>query len=239
MAYLYRHIRLDKNEPFYIGIGSDDNYDRANSKNSRNPHWTNITNITDYEIDIMLEDLSWEQACKKEREFIAFYGRKDLGLGTLSNLTDGGEGLSNPSNDTIETISKSVSNYWNSLSTEAKILKNKKSGEAVKEYINTLTTNQKLEHNKKVSLGWSKRSDTQKIDYANKKITQVEKIWKNRSKLDKDNIFKKISETLNGKYKGVKKGPQKNIECPHCNKIGGESNMKRYHFDNCKKLVRR
>ena len=21
MAYLYRHIRLDKNEPFYIGIG--------------------------------------------------------------------------------------------------------------------------------------------------------------------------------------------------------------------------
>jgi hypothetical protein len=23
MAYLYRHIRHDKNEPFYIGIGSD------------------------------------------------------------------------------------------------------------------------------------------------------------------------------------------------------------------------
>jgi hypothetical protein len=22
MAYVYRHIRLDKNEPFYIGIGS-------------------------------------------------------------------------------------------------------------------------------------------------------------------------------------------------------------------------
>jgi len=21
MAYLYRHIRLDKNEPFYVGIG--------------------------------------------------------------------------------------------------------------------------------------------------------------------------------------------------------------------------
>lgn len=28
MAYLYRHIRLDKNEPFYIGIGSDSNYNR-------------------------------------------------------------------------------------------------------------------------------------------------------------------------------------------------------------------
>ena len=31
MAYLYRHIRLDKNEPFYIGIGSNElnNYKRA------------------------------------------------------------------------------------------------------------------------------------------------------------------------------------------------------------------
>ena len=29
MAYVYRHIRLDKNEPFYIGIGSDKEYKRA------------------------------------------------------------------------------------------------------------------------------------------------------------------------------------------------------------------
>jgi len=31
--------------------------------------------------------------------------------------------------------------------------------------------------------------------------------------------------------KGVK---QPIITCPHCNKSGGESNIKRYHFDNCK-----
>jgi hypothetical protein len=30
MAYVYRHIRLDKNEPFYIGIGSDSSFARAN-----------------------------------------------------------------------------------------------------------------------------------------------------------------------------------------------------------------
>jgi hypothetical protein len=30
MVYLYRHIRLDKNEPFYIGIGSDKQYKRSN-----------------------------------------------------------------------------------------------------------------------------------------------------------------------------------------------------------------
>ena len=32
MAYIYRHIRLDKNEPFYIGIGSDKDYKRAYNK---------------------------------------------------------------------------------------------------------------------------------------------------------------------------------------------------------------
>ena len=28
--------------------------------------------------------------------------------------------------------------------------------------------------------------------------------------------------------------PQKQIMCPYCNKSGGATNMKRYHFDNCK-----
>ena len=28
--------------------------------------------------------------------------------------------------------------------------------------------------------------------------------------------------------------PQAKITCPHCGKVGGNSNMKRYHFDNCK-----
>jgi group I intron endonuclease len=27
---------------------------------------------------------------------------------------------------------------------------------------------------------------------------------------------------------------QKKIKCPHCGKIGGQGNMKRYHFNNCK-----
>lgn len=28
--------------------------------------------------------------------------------------------------------------------------------------------------------------------------------------------------------------PQKQIKCPNCNKVGGITNMKRYHYDNCK-----
>lgn len=92
MAYVYRHIRLDKNEPFYIGIGSDARYHRANYKLGRNNLWNKIVNLTEYKVEIMLDDLTWEEACEKEKEFISLYGRKNLNKGCLSNLTDGGEG---------------------------------------------------------------------------------------------------------------------------------------------------
>jgi hypothetical protein len=93
MAYVYRHIRLDTNQPFYIGISSDTNYKRAYTKSRRNAHWRNIIQKTKYEVKILLDDLTWEQACEKEMEFIALYGRTDLNTGILCNKTLGGEGF--------------------------------------------------------------------------------------------------------------------------------------------------
>jgi hypothetical protein len=90
MTYLYRHIRLDTNQPFYIGIGINN---RAYSRLGRNKFWKNIVNKTEYRVDILLEDLTWEEACEKEREFITLYGRRDLDKGPLVNLTDGGDGV--------------------------------------------------------------------------------------------------------------------------------------------------
>jgi hypothetical protein len=109
MWNVYRHIRLDKNEPFYIGIGKT-KY-RAKSKYNRSIFWHRIVSKTDYEIDILFDNLTWEQAKEKEKEFIKLYGRKDLGNGSLVNMTDGGDGssgLSIPRNEEwIEKISKS------------------------------------------------------------------------------------------------------------------------------------
>ena len=95
MAYVYRHIRLDKNEPFYIGIGSDMTNKRANEKARRSNIWKNIVAKSDYEIEILFNDITYEEAKLKEIEFIKLYGRIDLGNGTLANLTDGGDGLIN------------------------------------------------------------------------------------------------------------------------------------------------
>jgi hypothetical protein len=94
MAYIYRHIRLDKNEPFYIGIGSDDTgkFKRAYSINERNRFWNFIINKTSWVTEIVIDNLTWEEACEKEKELIKLYGRKDKSTGILCNLTDGGEG---------------------------------------------------------------------------------------------------------------------------------------------------
>jgi hypothetical protein len=80
------------NTPFYVGIGSDNKYIRANESKNRTKWWKSIYNKSEINIQIILDNLSWEEACEKEKEFIALYGRKDLGKGNLVNMTDGGEG---------------------------------------------------------------------------------------------------------------------------------------------------
>lgn len=92
MPYVYRHIRLDNNTVFYIGIGSDNRYNRANEKKSRSLHWKNIVKKTDYEVEILFEHEDYNFIKEKEVEFISLYGRNDLGLGTLCNKTNGGDG---------------------------------------------------------------------------------------------------------------------------------------------------
>jgi len=99
--YLYRHIRLDKNEVFYVGVGQKTKhytsykkeYRRAFEKNTnRTNYWKNIINQTDYEVEIVLESNNYDFILEKEKEFIKLYGRKDLGLGVLVNLNNGGGG---------------------------------------------------------------------------------------------------------------------------------------------------
>ena len=89
---VYRHIRPDKDEVFYIGKGYV-HTKRAYMSSRRNSHWHNIVNKNGgkFEVDIMLEGLTNEEAVLKEIEFIKLYGRKCDG-GTLCNLSLGGGG---------------------------------------------------------------------------------------------------------------------------------------------------
>lgn len=107
--YLYRHIRLDKNEPFYIGVGTKKTgktfiqiYIRAFTKHDKRSLWKRIVSKSNYEIEILMESNDRNFLLNKEKEFIKLYGRIDLKTGTLANLTDGGEGGSNKSREQLD-----------------------------------------------------------------------------------------------------------------------------------------
>lgn len=86
---LYFHINSVKNEIFYVGIG---NSKRPYTKHHRNNFWFNIVNKYNYIVDIIEENLTWEEACEREIFYISKIGRRDLCKGPLVNMTNGGEG---------------------------------------------------------------------------------------------------------------------------------------------------
>lgn len=201
MAILYRHIRLDKNEVFYVGIG--ENEERAYNKRGRSIYWKRVVSKGGYEIELVFEDLTWEQACEKEKEFIALYGRKDLGTGILVNMTDGGDG---------------TSGIFRSEEWKQARRKEKKGN----------TYGLGFKHSKEARALMSKA----KLGANNpsKKVEVIEKAKKTR----KVNPFKHTKETLQ-KMKRPR-GHQKQLTCPHCNKTGGATGIKQWHFENCKYL---
>lgn len=100
--YIYAHRRKDNDQIFYIGKGTirpnrktnKSKYYRAYSTQGRSKFWNRIVNKHSYYVDILFHFDNELDAFEKERELISFYGRRDLGLGPLCNLTNGGEGES-------------------------------------------------------------------------------------------------------------------------------------------------
>jgi hypothetical protein len=136
--YLYRHIRLDKNEPFYIGIGSKQNkkpcrlkseYRRAYETNRKESSiWNNIVSKTEYEVEILFESDDYEFIKQKEIEFIKLYGRINKNTGCLANMTDGGDGFVGyiPSEERIEKLRIRLSNRVQSESEKQKRIESRK-----------------------------------------------------------------------------------------------------------------
>lgn len=90
--YLYRHIRLDKNEPFYIGVGTirDSNsyhtkYTRAFKWIERPSAWLEIASKTEFDVEILFESPDRNFILEKEREFINIHKSRLFDGGTLVN----------------------------------------------------------------------------------------------------------------------------------------------------------
>lgn len=98
--FVYQHIRIDNDMIFYIGIGTQPKngllYERAYTSWGRNPSWKGVARFTNYRVEIVADLDTREEAENMEKLLIAQYGRKDQGLGPLTNRTDGGEKVKAP-----------------------------------------------------------------------------------------------------------------------------------------------
>jgi hypothetical protein len=96
MWYVYIWKRPG-NVPFYIGIGKTAQRWNPLYARTRNPHCYRtvmLEGISNIQIEL-IQDLSKRDASRLEQTLIWYYGRADLGLGPLTNLTDGGDGVQN------------------------------------------------------------------------------------------------------------------------------------------------
>jgi hypothetical protein len=84
--YVYVHRRKTDGSVFYVGKGKG--YRFKEIKN-RNIYWKRIVNRSGFTVDIVVNNINEICAFSIERALIKFYGRKNL-----SNMTDGGEGIS-------------------------------------------------------------------------------------------------------------------------------------------------
>jgi len=194
MAIVYEHLRNDTNEVFYVGIGKEEG--RAFDKHNRNKHWHNIVNKAGYTVNIIYKDIEYEEAKNIEILLIEKYGRKNLGLGNLVNLTDGGEGclgliISEEIRQKLSEVNKGKT-----LSDKTK----KKISESLKGKTHTEKSKQKIseaqkgkpkseEHRQKMSEARKNMSED-----ARQKMSEAQK-----GKTLSDKTKKKISESLKGK----------------------------------------
>ena len=168
MAYVYQHIRLDTNEVFYVGIGKT-KY-RAYKKTGRNEHWKRIVNKAGYDIQIIAENISYEEALSKEKELIEYYGRRDKGSGTLVNMTDGGGGvlglkIGHLSDEHKQKVSASLKGKSRTEETKKKISesqKGKKMSEESRKKMSDASKGKKRSDKFKQALKDRKLSDEQK-----------------------------------------------------------------------------
>lgn len=98
MFYTYVHTRNDTGEVFYVGKGKSD---RAHVLKRNNPHWTRIVAKCGHKVLITEHFDDEADAFAMERYLIASF--RAVGV-ALCNLTDGGEGLANPTPETRQKI---------------------------------------------------------------------------------------------------------------------------------------
>ncbi len=241
--------------PYYIGKGTNNRYldhiKEANKNGTlRGKHKNNKILkiqglgyiIKDYVIQLNFTTNELD-ALNKEKDIIDVIGRLDKKLGPLTNLTEGGDGVSGrvvckngigdvfsvlknefDKDDNLEGINKNTKHESRYGMVQAYLKDGSYFGYITKEEFN--------DNDKYVGINYSKINSEESNDKNSKNnINRV-------TVRDENNNIFKVSihdeRYLNGKLVPANKGiKMKERVCPHCGKRGRGGNMTRYHFDNC------
>lgn len=87
---VYLHRKASTGEPFYVGKGRS--VERAHVTEKRNTAWQRTVAKHGLIVEVIASCIDDVAAQEIERALIKEIGRRDLGLGPLVNLTDGGDG---------------------------------------------------------------------------------------------------------------------------------------------------
>jgi len=209
--YVYAHYRLDNDELFYIGKGCND---RAWTKSGRNSYWQNIAAKYGYRVEVLQKNLENDEALELEKKLISEFDPK-------ANFTNGGDGG--------DTFSKLNKDKLDKLKMDAKE--------------RAFDPNGGVQSAARLRKGKTKESDPglkRMAESHSKKFSSSgnpmsgRSFWKEHDEDYCTNIKNKISKTLKDTYRR-KPRKYKIVVCPYCEKSGAQGNMKRYHFDNCRK----
>jgi hypothetical protein len=196
--YVYVYLR-ENGAPYYIGKGK---LDRAYIKNKRIKPPPDKSRIL-----IPLRNLTNEQACYNEVEYIKYYGRKDLGTGILRNMTNGGEGA--PGRVLSEETKKKIS-------------------------ISNSKPNGRVPWNKGTVMSTHIK---EKLWEGRDRFIKENGGPPNRGIPMSDNQKEYLRNRWLGTKRTTEELKRRKVQCVHCLLIGDCGAMKRWHFDNCRSKV--
>ena len=219
--YVYKYT--DKDDiPFYMGMGKDYRYKdhlwiRKDKKYKDLYFYRKLNKMIDndekFNVEIIHKELSRKEAIEIEKYYIAFYGRKCFGLGTLCNLTEGGDG-GVPGIIKESTREKLRLNWLGKKHSPESIEKMRKVQRGLKH--RKLTEEQLVVHSQVVVERWKSPEYREKVhikileNYA-KRIEETKKtgevvIWETQFDIDVPrNALWRISACCRGKRKAYRK----------------------------------